>query len=141
MKKTRIAFIILLLLTSGLLLCAVLHPVPKSEKRKAILQLMVSGIETEHFDPMPVNDSLSNRIYKLYLKRLDRDKLYFTQEDINKFKPYQYKLDSAINQGTFDFYDLVNKTFDKRFGEDSVYIKEILSKPFDFNVKEDFQYE
>lgn len=129
----------LLMLTSGLLLCAVLHPVPKSEKRRAILQIMVSGIESEHFDPLPVNDSLSDRIYKLYLKRLNSDKLYFTQEDIDKFKPYEYILDTAINQGTFEFYDLVNKVWSKRLGQDSVYVKELLSKPFDFTVKEDFQ--
>ncbi len=139
MKKTRIAFVVLLLLTSGLLLCAVIHPVPQSEKRRAILQLMVSGIEAEHFKPIPVDDSLSKRIYTLYLKRLNRDKLYFTQEDINKFKPYEFKLDSAISQGTFEFFDLVNRTFDKRLGEDSVYAKEILSKPFDYSVKEEIQ--
>jgi carboxyl-terminal processing protease len=139
MKKTRIAFVVLLLLTSGLLLCAVLHPFAQSEKRRAIMQLMVSGIESEHFDPIPVNDTLSNRIYTLYLKRLNGDKLYFTQEDIDKFKPYQYKLDSAINQGTFEFYDLVNKVWNKRLAEDSVYVKELLTKPFDYTVKEDFQ--
>lgn len=139
MKKTRIAFLILLLLTSGLLLCAVLHPAAKSEKRRAILQLMVSGIEQEHFDPIPVNDSLSKRIFTLYLKRLNSDKLYFTQEDIDRFQPYKYKLDSAINHGTFEFYDLVNKIWDKRLAEDSVYIKDLLAKPFDFTVKEDFQ--
>ncbi|HTB30431.1 MAG TPA: carboxy terminal-processing peptidase [Bacteroidia bacterium] len=142
MKKTRIAFIFLLLLVSGLVLCAVLpqrNPVPQSEKRRAILQLMVSGIEAEHFRPVPVNDSLSKRIYTLYLKRLNRDKLYFTQEDINKFKPYEYKLDSAISQGTFEFFDLVNGIFDKRLGEDSVYAKEILSKPFDYTVNETIQ--
>ena len=129
----------LLLLTSGLLLCAVLHPAPKSEKRRAILQLMVSGIEAEHYDPLPVNDSLSKRIYTLYIKRLNSDKLYFTQEDIDKLQPYEYKLDTAINRGTFEFYDLVNKIWDKRMGEDSVYIKEILSKPFDFTATESFQ--
>jgi carboxyl-terminal processing protease len=139
MKKTRIAFIVLLLLTSGLLFCAVLHPGAPSEKRRAILQLMVSGIEAEHFKPVAVDDSLSKRIYTLYLKRLNRDKLYFTQEDIAKFKPYEFKLDSAIAQGTFEFFDLVNHTFDKRLGEDSMYAKEILSKPFDYSVKEEIQ--
>jgi len=136
MKKTRIAFILLLLLTSGLLLCAVLHPAPQSEKRRATLQLMVSCIEAEHFKPIPVDDSLSKRIYTLYLKRLNRDKLYFTQDDINKFKPFEFKLDSAITQGTFEFFDIVNKTFDKRLAEDSIYAKEVLSKPFDFTVNE-----
>jgi len=139
MKKTRIAFILLLVLTSGLLLCAVLHPSPKSEKRRAILQLMVSGIEAEHYNPIPVNDTLSKRIYDLYLKRLNSDKLYFTKEDITQFQPYQYKIDSAISQGTFGFYDMVNKIWNQRMGEDSAYVKKLLAKPFDFNVKENFQ--
>lgn len=139
MKKTRIAFIILLLLTSGLIICAVLHPTVKSEKNKAIMQLMVSGIEAEHYDPIPVNDTLSQRIYNLYIKRLDIDKLYFTREDIDEFQPYEFKIDSAINQGTFDFYNLVNKVWNKRLGEDSVYVKKILSRPFDFSIQEDFQ--
>ena len=129
----------LLLLTSGLLLCAVIHPFAQSEKRRAILQLMVSGIEAEHFKPIPVDDSLSHRIYTLYLKRLNRDKLYFTQEDIDKFKPYEYKLDSSISQGSFEFFDLVSSTFDKRLGEDSVFAKEVLSKPFDFTTNEEIQ--
>ncbi len=139
MKKTRIAFIVLLLLTSGLLLCAVLHPSAKSEKRRAILQLMVGGIEAEHYNPIPVNDTLSKRIYDLYLKRLNSDKLYFTQEDIAQFQPYEYRIDSAINQGTFAFYDQVNKVWNQRLGDDSIYIKKLLSKPFDFNAQEDFQ--
>ncbi len=139
MRKTRVAFIVLLLLTSGLLLCAVIHPFNQSEKRRAILQLMVTGIESEHFDPVPVNDSLSDRIYKLYLKRVNWDKLYFTQEDMDKFKPYEFKLDSAIAKGSFEFYDLVIKTLNERMGEDSTYTKDLLSKPFDFTVKEDVE--
>ncbi len=140
MKKTRIAFILLLLLTSGLMYCAVVHPKPKSEKRRATLELLVGCIEQVHFKPVGVNDSLSNRIYTLYLKRLNRDKLYFTQEDIDKFQPYQYKIDSEITQGTFEFYDLVNSAFDKRLADDSIYAKKLLSKPIDFTVKENLEY-
>lgn len=145
MKKTRIAFVVLILLITGLLTydgCTIFHPCSKtqtSEKNKAILQLMVSGIEAEHYNPIPVNDTLSKRIYDLYLKRLNSDKLYFTQEDIDKFKPYEYKIDSAITQGTFGFYDLVNKVWNERLGDDSMYVKKLLSKPFDYSVKEDFQ--
>src|SRR6185312_15791143 len=75
----------------------------------------------------------------LYLKRLNSDKLYFTKEDITQFQPYQYKIDSAISQGTFGFYDMVNKIWNQRMGEDSAYVKKLLAKPFDFNVKENFQ--
>jgi carboxyl-terminal processing protease len=141
MKKTRIAFIFLLLLTSGLMFCAVLHPRAKSEKRIATMQLLIGCIEQVHYKPVAVNDSLSDRIYTLYLKRLNRDKLFFTQEDMDKFKVYEFKIDSEINHGTFEFYDLVNQTFDKRLGEDSVFVKKLLAKPFDFTVKETLEYD
>lgn len=141
MKKTRIAFIVLLLLTSGLLFCAVLHPQSRSEKRKAIMQLLVSCIEDVHFKPIAVDDTLSDRVYKLYIKRLNRDKLFFTQGDIDKFRLYEFKIDSEISQGTFEFYDLVNSTFDQRLADDSIYAKKILSKPFDFTVHEDLEYD
>ncbi len=139
MRKSRVALVVLLLLTSGLLLGAMLHPFGQPEKRRAILQLMVSGIEAEHYEPIPINDSLSDRIYKLYLRRLNWEKLYFTQEDMDRFKPYEFTIDSAIEQGTFEFYDLVNKVFDKRLKLDSEYVKQLLSKPIDYTVNEDFQ--
>jgi len=103
------------------------------------MQLMMTGLQAEHYKPLAINDTLSARVYKIYLKRLDYYKQYFTQEDIAKLKQYQYKIDDEINAGTFEFYDLVNSILDKRIGEDSVDVKQILSQPFDYNKKDQIE--
>ncbi len=136
MKKSRIALFSLLAITVGLLLCAVLRPSNSTDKRKLTLHLMKEGLEAEHYKPLALDDSLSERIYRLYLKRLDYFKQYFTQEDINKLKAYEYKIDDEIDSETFEFYDLVNSILDKRIAQDSIDTKEILSSPFNYDKNE-----
>src|SRR6185312_747819 len=139
MKKSRIALVCLLLITGGSIVCCVLRPTQNNDKRRVAMQLMMTGLQAEHYKPLAINDTLSARVYKIYLKRLDYYKQYFTQEDIAKLKQYQYKIDDEINAGTFEFYDLVNSILDKRIGEDSVDVKQILSQPFDYNKKDQIE--
>lgn len=141
MKKSRIALASLLLIIGGLIVCAVLHPFNNNnnDKRRVTMQLMMTGLQAEHYGPLTLNDTLSERVYTLYLKRLDYYKQYFTQKDIDQLKPYEFKIDDEIKAGTFEFFDLVNSILDKRIGEDSTDIKNIFSKPFDFDKKEEIE--
>lgn len=136
MNKTRIGFILILALTGGLLWCAGLNMPNPSEKRKAIIQVLVTGIEAEHYKPVPVGDSLSARIYSMYLKRLNYSKMFFTKSDMEQLEKYKYHIDSAIKYGSFDFYDFANAIVNKRIGEDSDFIRKTLDAPFDFTKKE-----
>ena len=116
MKKSRIALFILLVVTGGLIVCAVLRQTNNNDKRRVAMQLMMTGLDAEHFKALPFNDTLSERVYKLYLKRTDYYKQYFTQEDIKRFKQYEFKIADEIKAGTFEFYDLVNNTLMQRIG-------------------------
>src|SRR4249919_788536 len=44
-----------------------------------------------HYKPTPLDDAMSEQIYKRYLDSLDSDKLFFTQGDLDKFAGYQDK--------------------------------------------------
>jgi carboxyl-terminal processing protease len=139
MKKSRFALFMLLALTGALVLCAVLRPGPNNDKRRVTMQLMMTGLQAEHYKPLPVNDSLSDRVFKLYIKRLDYYKQYFTQEDIDKFKAYEFKIDDEIQAGSFELFDLVNDVLNKRVAEDSEAVKKILASPLDFDKKEEIE--
>ncbi|HXB13854.1 MAG TPA: hypothetical protein VNZ45_17830, partial [Bacteroidia bacterium] len=52
MKKSRIALYTLLALTGGLILCAVLRPSNNNDKRRVAMQLMMTGLQAEHFKPL-----------------------------------------------------------------------------------------
>jgi len=142
MNKTRLSLYLLLALTSGLLLCAVLRQ-PAGEggdKRKATMDLMMSGLKNMHYSPLPLDDTLSERVYRMYMKRLE-SKDFFTQGDMDQISKYEYKIDDEIAAGTFEFYDLVNSIYNQRRAQDSVYIKQLLAQPMNFSVDENIELE
>ena len=49
-----------------------------------------------HYKPMPLDDAMSEKIFDRYLDSLDGDHLFFTQGDIDKFKPARDQMDDAI---------------------------------------------
>ena len=57
-----------------------------------------------HYKPMPLDDAMSEKIFDRYLDSLDGDHLFFTQGDIDKFKPARDQLDDAI-----ETRDLINR--------------------------------
>jgi len=124
-------------MTAGLLLCAVLRQ-PGDDKRKVTMELMMSGLKNMHFSPLELNDSLSGRVYKMFMKRID-GKNFYTKEDMAKISQYQYKIDDEIGAGTFEFYDLASSILNKRIAEDSNFTKEVLSKPFNFSTDENIE--
>ncbi len=141
MNKTRLSLYIMLALTAGLLLCAVLRqPAGGGDKRKATLDLMMSGLKNMHYSPLSEDDTLSERVYKMYLKRLE-SKDFFTKGDMEEISKYEYKIDDEIAAGSFELYDLINSIYNKRRAQDSNYIKELLSKPMDLTINENIELE
>jgi len=140
MNKTRLSLYLLLALTSGLLICAALRQPGETDKRKATLEYMMTNLQQRHYSPLKLDDTLSERVYKMYLKRLD-SKDFFTKSDMEQIQKHEYTIGTEIGAGSFEFYDLVNLIYNKRRAEDSNFTKEYLAKPIDFNVNENIQLE
>jgi len=99
----------------------------------------MSVLNQAHYSPLKVNDEFSEKAYDLYLKRIDVSKKFLLQSDIEDFSKYKKSIDDEINNGTFDFYKLTSNIIAKRIKEKEDWAKEILAKPFDYNVDEEFE--
>ena len=94
-----------------------------------------------HYKPTPLDDAMSEQIFKRYLDALDGDRLFFTQADIDKFAPYRITLDDAIyNQDLAAPYAMFN-IYEQRVGERVAYARSLLAKGFDFSAQETYQYD
>jgi len=94
-----------------------------------------------HYKPTPLDDAMSEQIFKRYLDALDGDRLFFTQADIDKFAPYRITLDDAIyNQDLAAPYAMFN-IYEQRVGERVAYARSLLAKGFDFSKDESYVYE
>ena len=108
------------------------------EKDKLLLELLTFVIQRGHYDPVAMDDNFSKGLYKDYLQALDPSKRFFLQEDIDEFSKYELDLDDEIKNRDLTFFDLTYSKLMQRIKESEGYYKAILSKPFDYNVVEDF---
>ena len=46
-----------------------------------------------HYRKVPVNDSLSSKIFDSYIKQLDPNKVFFLAEDIKEIEKYRFAID------------------------------------------------
>ena len=76
--------------------------------------LMLRHVEKHHYSNVSVDDRVSLKTLDNYLKRLDRQRLYFTVEDVESFRAgYGQLLDEAIRDGQLgparEIYDLYRR--------------------------------
>ena len=105
---------------------------PTLGKNEVLLQVMMQGLNSAHFRPLELNDSFSNNVYSLFLERLDYNKRFLIQSDIDQLKKYQFEIDDEVRNGSLQFFQVSSKIIDERIKADGVYYKEILARPFDF---------
>lgn len=133
-KKTW--FFIALLFWVGIVSAQTENKANDDVKNMLLLDVTRNALSNVHFSPVAVDDTLSLRIYKAYLKNVDYFKRLLTKEDISLLAKYRYKLDDEYANNGVAFYKLASRIIDRRIAESEGYVKELLSKPFDFTVKE-----
>jgi len=107
-----------------------------SQKDRILLQVILQGLNQVHYEPHQLNDDFSEKVYGLYLKRLDYNKRFFTQKDISNFEQYKDDLDNEAAEASYDFFELSTKTLNERVALIEGFYKEILAEPFDFSKDE-----
>ena len=78
--------------------------VPK-DKEALILQGIIQTIEYVHFTKKPLDDNFSKVVYKTFLERLDGQKRFLTQKDIDQLKKYEFQIDNQVNDLSFEFFN------------------------------------
>lgn len=110
-----------------------------ARKSKILLGAINEIIATYHYQPAEINDSLSSRVFDLYIKRLDYSKTYFLASDIKMMETYRFRIDEELKDLEFNFFDLTNSIIDTRINECQHICDSLLGIPFDFNVSESFE--
>ena len=113
---------------------------PSSEidrtKDKVLLDVLVKSIENSRFQPKLLNDQFSEDVYAFYLKRLDYNKRFLLESDVEQLSAYKKKIDDQIKAGNYEFFDLSNDILKKRVSEIKGFYQDILDEPFDFSTNE-----
>ncbi len=111
----------------------------RENKNEIIVQLVMKTLGITHFSPLEIDDSFSEKVFGLYLKRMDYNKHFFTKADIKKLEVYKTQIDDEIKSNNLDFYKETNSIFYKNLDKVQSLVADILSKPFTFDSNESIE--
>lgn len=112
--------------------------VENSDRDKMLIQLISYVLEQGHFDPQELNDAFSEKVFQDYLDQLDPFKRYFYKSDIKEFEAYRTQIDDQIKTYDLTFFNLTHDRLLERIEESKERYQDILDKPFDYGIEEDF---
>ncbi len=119
------------------------QPIQKSAEDAFMITRMAAKF---HVQPRDLNDDFSKDVFNALLKKLDDEKIFFTQEDIRQLSVYKFKLDEEIATRKTIFLQLLISIYSQRLQQTDTMAENILKQPFNFSlaekytVKEDTSY-
>ena len=108
---------------------------PSASDRQVALAV-TSLLRRDHLSRHPLDDEISQRCMKSFLKMLDPMKVYFYQSDVDAFMLRQNDLDDLVRRGDISFAYTVFQTFLKRIDERVKLVDEFLAMKHDFTANE-----
>jgi carboxyl-terminal processing protease len=91
-----------------------------------------------HYDAQPLDEAMSQKIYNLYFKLLDSEKIFFTQEDMANFAKYKTQFGNEIwNRDMSGPFDIFNQ-YILRAVDRMTYARSLLKQGFDFNTNDTY---
>jgi len=103
---------------------------PQSRDKEAILTRMeINALSRWHYSPPPPDDAFSEHVFDLFLKRLDTQKRFLLQEDIDLLSTQRDSLDDQLANGSYAFCEAADAVLAKRIAEVRALTGEFLKGP------------
>jgi len=109
------------------------------DKRDVIFAVMFGSIQNQHYSPPVIDDAFSQKVFDSYINT-PFNKQFLLKSDVDLLtSKYRLKIDDEINAGRHDFFKVTQEIADRRISEKENWSKEILSKPFDYTINEEYE--
>ena len=97
---------------------------------KIIGNKIKSTLETYHFRNMRIDDSVSQKAFKEFVKRMDYSKQFLLKSDIKAFEKYQFQMDDQMVTGEHKLVKASRAIYEKRVNEAEKLREKIFKKQF-----------
>ncbi len=110
-----------------------------TEIQKKVERLVFGILSNYHYRKIPVNDSLSSKIFDAYIKDLDPNKVFFLASDVAEMEKYRFTIDEQLNMGDLTSAFQMYNRYQKRMLERYAYIDQLMKQPVEFTTDETYQ--
>jgi len=111
------------------------------DKDSLVIQLITYVLDQAHYLDIEIDDNFSEKVFDSFLENIDPYKRYLYQSDIDNLSQYKYQIDDAFNQPDLEFFNMSHEILKKRIDEAMQISEEVLSKSFDFQLEETFNFD
>ena len=102
-----------------------------------IMKNVAEMLSQGHYSPQEINDEFSKKVFTKYIEQLDSDKNILLKSDVDALRKHETRVDDELKGAPVQFFLDAAEIFNKRMEEASTIYHDILSKPFDFKIRED----
>jgi carboxyl-terminal processing protease len=102
-------------------------------KEEFLSKIVIKSLASWHYSPPKIDDAFSRKVYALQLKRMDPQKRFLVQEDVDTLSRLESDIDNELNQGTTTFFDAASVLLRRRMLEAQAMTVAILEGPLDLN--------
>jgi len=107
-----------------------------SGKAKLLSYIIAKQLSESHYSHKPINDSFSEKAFKLYIEQVDTRKRYFIQQDIDVLEAYRQVLDDELATGRIVFPTVAEEILKERVRQILGFLDEIEKKDLNYQSKE-----
>ena len=117
------------------------NDIQPDEQQAIACKTVAQLISNYNYKKVPLNDSISQLVYKKYLKELDEGHSYFLASDIADFDKYKTVLDDDVQDGNLSDVFYIFNVYQKRYLEHVKYSISQIDDDFDFTKNETFTFD
>jgi len=107
-------------------------------RKKVLMDMLTDGLQRSHYAPATLNDAYSEKVYTLYLKRIDNNKRFLLQSDIDQLQKFKHTIDDQIKEVNLEFFEVSDALLKQGIERGRLFYTRILAAPFDFSIDETY---
>ncbi|SDH19890.1 carboxyl-terminal processing protease [Flavobacterium omnivorum] len=97
-------------------------------------------LQREHYQPKPVDDSLSVFVFDSFMDALDSNRNLFTQIEYQKLRQHRLQLDNYILQNNCSFMNEFVSVYNLALIRKKKVLEKIQKEPFDYTTKDSVRF-
>lgn len=111
-----------------------------NEKACSVFTKINTVMQTRHYKPKPVNDSLSAYVYNTVMDQLDDNRALFLKSEADVLKKHKYKIDDYLTNNNCSFFTDFIVAYKTALERNKKYVEEIAKEPLTYNSKDTIFY-
>jgi carboxyl-terminal processing protease len=116
------------------------NPLNYSKEQSKTATEIIKQLSNRHYNSLKIDDAISARIYDMYLNRLDSNKSFFLQSDIDELEKNRYILDDTLLDGNltpaYSIFNRYQQRLIERLGKIIEQLPEMVAN-MDFSLNEE----